>query len=114
MGLILGLIIGLLVGAAGGLLVRKRLTETKLGEVEQQAKRDALAMVREFEAHAREEAERRARKIVVTAIQRLGTEQAQEASVSVVQLPSEDMKGRIIGKEGRNIRHFEQITGVNL
>jgi ribonuclease Y len=71
-------------------------------------------MVREFEAHAREEAERRARKIVVTAIQRLGTEQAQEASVSVIQLPNEDMKGRIIGKEGRNIRHFEQVTGVNL
>jgi ribonuclease Y len=85
-----------------------------IAQVEEEAKRDALAMVREFEAHAREEAERRARKIVVTAIQRLGTEQAQEASVSVIQLPNEDMKGRIIGKEGRNIRHFEQVTGVNL
>jgi ribonuclease Y len=85
-----------------------------IAQVEEEAKRDALAMVREFEAHAREEAERRARKIVVTAIQRLGTDQAQEASVSVIQLPNEDMKGRIIGKEGRNIRHFEQVTGVNL
>src|SRR5919109_1248300 len=136
MEIILGLIIGLLAGAGGMFFVRNRLTETKLGEAEQQArrkleeardearrqaeeireeaKRDALKMVREFEAHAREEAERRARKIVVTAIQRLGTDQAQEASVSVIQLPSEDMKGRIIGREGRNIRHFEQTTGVNL
>jgi len=82
--------------------------------VEEEAKRDALALVRDFEAKAREEAERRARKIVVTAIQRLGAEQAQESSTSVVQLPSEDMKGRIIGREGRNIRHFEQVTGANL
>src|SRR5919109_3417991 len=136
MEIILGLIIGLLAGAGGMFFVRNRLTETKLGEAEQQArrkleeardearrqaeeireeaKRDALKMVREFEQHAREEAERRARKIVITAIQRLGTEQAQEASVSVLQLPSEDMKGRIIGREGRNIRSFEQTTGVNL
>jgi ribonuclease Y len=82
--------------------------------VEEDAKRDALAMVRDFEARAREEAERRARKIVVTAIQRLGAEQAQESSTAVVQLPNEDMKGRIIGREGRNIRHFEQVTGANL
>src|SRR5207249_3323403 len=88
--------------------------DTLIKSVEEEAKRDALALVRDFEARAREEAERRARKIVVTAIQRLGTEQAQEASVSVVQLPNEDMKGRIIGREGRNIRHFEQVTGVNL
>jgi ribonuclease Y len=85
-----------------------------LKSIEDDAKRDALALVRDFEAKAREEAERRARKIVVTAIQRLGAEQAQESSTSVVQLPNEDMKGRIIGREGRNIRHFEQVTGVNL
>ncbi len=85
-----------------------------LASIEDEAKRDALALVRDFEAKAREEAERRARKIVVTAIQRLGGEQAQESSTSVVQLPNEDMKGRIIGREGRNIRHFEQVTGVNL
>jgi ribonucrease Y len=82
--------------------------------IEEEAKRDALAIVRDFEARAREEAERRARKIVVTAIQRLGAEQAQESSTSVVQLPNEEMKGRIIGREGRNIRHFEQVTGANL
>jgi len=85
-----------------------------ISAVEEEAKRDALALVRDFEAKAREEAERRARKIVVTAIQRLGSEQAQESSTSVVQLPNEDMKGRIIGREGRNIRHFEQVTGANL
>jgi ribonucrease Y len=85
-----------------------------LSSIEEEAKRDALALVRDYEAKAREEAERRARKIVVTAIQRLGGEQAQEASVSVIQLPNEDMKGRVIGREGRNIRHFEQVTGVNL
>jgi ribonuclease Y len=88
--------------------------QTLIKQIEEEAKRDALALVRDFETRAREEAERRARKIVVTSIQRLGTEQAQEASVSVVQLPSEDMKGRIIGREGRNIRHFEQRSGVNL
>jgi ribonucrease Y len=88
--------------------------EFLIAQVEEEAKREALAIVRDFEARAREEAERRARKIVVTAIQRLGAEQAQEASVSVMQLPNEDMKGRIIGREGRNIRHFEQVTGVNL
>ncbi|MGH2760528.1 MAG: ribonuclease Y [Actinomycetota bacterium] len=85
-----------------------------LAQIEDEAKREALSIVRDFEAKAREEAERRARKIVVTAIQRLGAEQAQESSTSVVQLPNEDMKGRIIGREGRNIRHFEQVTGVNL
>lgn len=85
-----------------------------VAEIEEEAKRDALAIVRDFEARAREEAERRARKIVVTAIQRLGAEQAQESSVSILQIPSDDMKGRIIGREGRNIRHFEQITGANL
>jgi ribonuclease Y len=85
-----------------------------ISQVEEEAKRDALSLVRDFEARAREEAERRARKIVVTAIQRLGAEQAQESSTSVVQLPNEDMKGRIIGREGRNIRHFEQVTGANL
>ena len=85
-----------------------------IAEIEEEAKRDALTIVRDLENRAREEAERRARKIVITAIQRLGAEQAQEASVSLLQLPSEEMKGRIIGKEGRNIRHFEQTTGVNL
>jgi ribonuclease Y len=78
------------------------------------AKRDAMATVRELEQAAREEGEKRARKIVTIAIQRVASEQTSESTVSVFPLPSEDMKGRIIGREGRNIRTFEAVTGVNL
>ena len=73
-----------------------------------------MAQVREIEQHAREEGEERARKIVTIAIQRVASEQTAESTVSVFALPSEDMKGRIIGREGRNIRAFEATTGVNL
>src|SRR5688572_12063261 len=78
------------------------------------AKRGAMAQVREIEQRAREEGEERARKIVTIAIQRVASEQTAESSVSVFTLPSEDMKGRIIGREGRNIRAFEAATGVNI
>src|SRR5947207_6270478 len=78
------------------------------------AKREAMAEVREIEQAAREEGERRARKIVTIAIQRVASEQTSESTVSVFTLPSDDMKGRIIGREGRNIRAFEAHTGVNL
>ena len=78
------------------------------------AKREAMASVREMEERAREEAEERARKIVTIAIQRVAAEQTADASVAVFPLPSDDLKGRIIGREGRNIRHFEALTGVNL
>ncbi|MFN8233566.1 MAG: ribonuclease Y [Actinomycetota bacterium] len=79
-----------------------------------EAKRGAMAQVREIEQRAREEGEERARKIVTIAIQRVASEQTAESTVSVFALPSEDMKGRIIGREGRNIRAFEATTGVNL
>ncbi|HVM11887.1 MAG TPA: ribonuclease Y [Actinomycetota bacterium] len=79
-----------------------------------QAKRDAMGTVREIEERAREEGEERARKIVTIAIQRVASEQTSESTVSVFTLPSEDLKGRIIGREGRNIRAFEALTGVNL
>ncbi|ABK53262.1 metal dependent phosphohydrolase [Acidothermus cellulolyticus 11B] len=82
--------------------------------IENQAKRDAALTVREIERAATEEAERRAREIVTTAIQRVASEQTAESVVSVVHLPGDEMKGRIIGREGRNIRAFESITGVNL
>jgi ribonuclease Y len=82
--------------------------------IEEQAKRDAMALVRDLEQQAREEAERRARKIVTLAIQRVASEQTSESTVAVLPLPSDDMKGRIIGREGRNIRAYEAITGVNL
>jgi ribonuclease Y len=79
-----------------------------------EAKRDAMASVREIEERAREESEERARKIVTIAIQRVASEQTAESTVSVFTLPSDDLKGRIIGREGRNIRAFEAMTGVNL
>jgi ribonuclease Y len=83
-------------------------------QVVDEAKRASMARVRELEQAAREEGEQRARKIVTIAIQRVASEQTAESTVSVFTLPSDDMKGRIIGREGRNIRAFEAVTGVNL
>ncbi|HEX9892085.1 MAG TPA: ribonuclease Y [Actinomycetota bacterium] len=80
----------------------------------EQAKREAMSTVREIEERAREDGEERARKIVTIAIQRVASEQTAESTVSVFTLPSDDLKGRIIGREGRNIRAFEAVTGVNL
>jgi len=88
--------------------------EALVTQVVDEAKRQAMATVREIENRAREEGEERARKIVTIAIQRVASEQTAESTVSVFSLPSEDMKGRIIGREGRNIRAFEAVTGVNL
>jgi ribonuclease Y len=82
--------------------------------IENQAKRDAAIIVRDIESDAREQADERARRIITLAIQRLATEQTAESVVSVLHLPSDDMKGRVIGREGRNIRAFEAVTGVNL
>ena len=79
-----------------------------------QAKRDAALLVRDIEADAKHTADDRARHIVVEAIQRVASEQTAESVVSVLHLPSDEMKGRIIGREGRNIRAFESVTGVNL
>ena len=85
-----------------------------LNQVEHDARRDAMILVRDLEAKAREEADRRARRILATSIQRLASEVVTESTISVVSLPSDDMKGRIIGREGRNIRTLEAVTGVNL
>jgi len=82
--------------------------------IENQAKREAALSVRDIEQQARAEADKRARKVVTLAIQRVATEQTSESVVSVLHLPGDDMKGRIIGREGRNIRAFESVTGVNL
>jgi ribonucrease Y len=82
--------------------------------IETQAKREAAVIVRDIEHEAKDEGESRARKIVTLAIQRVASEQTAESVVSVLHLPSDDMKGRIIGREGRNIRAFESTTGVNL
>ncbi|HLB61438.1 MAG TPA: ribonuclease Y [Actinomycetota bacterium] len=88
--------------------------EALTAEIVNEAKRSAMSTVREIEQQAREEGEERARKIVTVAIQRVASEQTSESSVSVFALPSDDMKGRIIGREGRNIRAFEALTGVNI
>lgn len=85
-----------------------------LARVEHEARLEATALAREIEGAARRDAERLARGIIVDAIQRLAAEQTSESVVSTVDLPSDEMKGRIIGREGRNIRHFEQVTGVNV
>src|SRR5690606_7000213 len=85
-----------------------------VASIENQAKREAIPITREIENAARAEGEKRARKIVTLAIQRVASEQTAESVVSVLHLPSDEMKGRIIGREGRNIRAFESTTGVNL
>lgn len=85
-----------------------------LERVEDEARRDAMVLVRELELKAREEADRRARRILTTSIQRLAAEVTSDSTVSVVPLPSDDMKGRIIGRDGRNIKAFEAVMGVDL
>jgi ribonuclease Y len=82
--------------------------------IENQAKREAALIVRDIESAAQKDGQKRARKIVTLAIQRIASEQTSESVVSVLHLPGDEMKGRIIGREGRNIRSFESVTGVNL
>ena len=88
--------------------------EDLLQKVEDEARRDAMVVVRDIETRAREEASRRARRILAGVIQRLASEVVTETSMSTVPLPSDDMKGRIIGRDGRNIRTFEAVAGVDL
>ena len=83
-------------------------------KIQDDAKREAMIIVRDIESQAREEADRRARKIIAIAMQRVASELTTESTVTTVTLPNEDMKGRIIGREGRNIRAFEAATGTNL
>jgi ribonucrease Y len=85
-----------------------------VSSIENQAKREAALLIREIEREANEQGESRAREIITLAIQRLASEQTAESVVAVLHLPADEMKGRIIGREGRNIRAFEQVTGVNL
>ncbi len=85
-----------------------------LESVENEVRQEAAAVVRRIENETREQAERKARQIITLAIQRCATEQVTETTCSVLTLPSDEMKGRIIGREGRNIRAFEAATGVNL
>ena len=88
--------------------------EFLLQSVEEDVKHDTARMVKDLELQAKEEAEKKARDYVVTAIQRCAADHVAESTVSVVQLPNDEMKGRIIGREGRNIRTLETMTGVEL
>ncbi|MCS7172635.1 MAG: ribonuclease Y [Armatimonadetes bacterium] len=94
-------------------LTREEARQRLLEQVEAEAREDALARIRKVEREAREEAERRTREILALAIQRTAADHTAELTVSVVPLPTEEMKGRIIGREGRNIRTLEALTGVD-
>lgn len=85
-----------------------------LRQVEDEVRHDAARMIKQIEDELKADAQRKAREIIVHAMQRCAVDQTSETTVSVVPLPSDDMKGRIIGREGRNIRAFETLTGVDL
>ena len=95
-------------------LTTEQAKEYLLKSVEEEVKHDTARLVKDLENKAREEADKKARDYVVTAIQRCAADHVAETTVSVVQLPSDEMKGRIIGREGRNIRTLETMTGVEL
>ncbi|MGH2437018.1 MAG: Rnase Y domain-containing protein, partial [bacterium] len=95
-------------------LTSEQAREQLLRQVDEQVRSDALQIVKKVENEAREDADRRAREIIALAIQRTAADHTADMTVSVVPLPNDDMKGRIIGREGRNIRTLEGLTGVDL
>ena len=95
-------------------LTSEQAKEYLLKTVEEDVKHETAKMVRELESQAKENADKKAKEYVVNAIQRCAADHVAETTISVVQLPSDEMKGRIIGREGRNIRTLETLTGVEL
>ncbi|GMA61484.1 ribonuclease Y [Alicyclobacillus fastidiosus] len=95
-------------------LTRESARELILNQVERETRHDAAVMVKQIEQEAKRDAERRARDIIAMAVQRCAADHASEITVSVVNLPNDEMKGRIIGREGRNIRTLETLTGIDL
>ena len=95
-------------------LTRSEARDILLQRVEEETRNDMSRIVREIEAEAREQGERKARKLIADAIQRVASDHVDEVTSSTVALPSDDMKGRIIGRNGRNIRAFEKAAGVDV
>lgn len=95
-------------------LSREEAKNLLLASMEEEARKEAVLLTRQIENEAREKAEKEARKIITLAIQRYASDQVSETTVSTVPLPNDEMKGRIIGREGRNIRAFQASTGVDL
>ena len=95
-------------------LTSEQAKEILLQTVEDEVKHDTAKLIKELETKAKEEAGKKAKEYIVTAIQKCAADHVSEATISVVQLPNDEMKGRIIGREGRNIRTLETMTGVDL
>ena len=95
-------------------LTSEQAKEYLLKTVEDEVKRETAVLVKELESRAKEEADKKAKEYVVTAIQKCAADHVAETTISVVQLPNDEMKGRIIGREGRNIRTLETMTGIDL
>ena len=95
-------------------LTSEQAKEYLLRTVEDEVKHETAVMIKELETRAKEEADKKAKEYVVSAIQKCAADQVSETTISLVQLPSDEMKGRIIGREGRNIKALETLTGVDL
>ncbi|MDR0978086.1 MAG: ribonuclease Y [Endomicrobium sp.] len=95
-------------------MTREEARQTLINEMEEEAKRDAAILAQKLEQETRENADKKAKEILSIAIQRVAADHTADITTSTVQIPSDEIKGRIIGREGRNIRAFEQATGVDL